>query len=88
MLDHPEMPVKDAMELSSRMMSGYKLKFFCHSLLIFVIGLLFGIFTLWISMIWYIPFIYAFFAGFYNKVKAEKCPEPIEEEPIADAEIQ
>ncbi len=89
-LDHPEMPVKDAMALSSRMMCGYKFKIFCYGLLLGVIGMLFGVITLGIGLIcWYIPFYYEFQAGFYNMVKAEKCPEQDEEtnqEP--DAEIQ
>ncbi len=78
-LDHPGMPVKDAMELSCRMMKGYKFKIFCYNLLIVLIGMLFGAVTLGIGLIWYVPFCFAFFAGFYNRVKAEKCPEPIAE---------
>ncbi len=88
-LDYPEMPVKDAMTLSCRMMYGYKLKLFGYSLLLTLIGTLFGIVTLGIGLIWYLPFVYEFYAGFYNMVKAEKCPDQATEmNPEPDAEIQ
>ena len=68
MLDDPTCSVKDAMIMSREIMYGYKWRFFCYMLLLFLIGIPVGILTLGLGFLWYGPFVQAFCARFYDLV--------------------
>jgi uncharacterized membrane protein len=66
--DNPEMKALDAITLSRKMMDGYKGKLFMMYLCFFGLGIL-SIFTLFIGLIWLIPYTETAKANFYDDVK-------------------
>lgn len=66
--DNPEMGAMDAIKTSKEMMKGYKWKLFCLQLS-FIGWSLLSIFTLFIGLLWLIPYIQASIANFYQNLK-------------------
>jgi uncharacterized membrane protein len=66
--DHPEMKPKEALNLSKQIMLGRKGKLFMLCLS-FIGWALLSILTLFIGMLWLIPYIQASIASFYEDVK-------------------
>jgi uncharacterized membrane protein len=58
----------EALNLSKKMMHGYKWKFFCLGLRFFGLALL-CILTLGIGFLWLMPYIYVSYAKFYDDIK-------------------
>jgi uncharacterized membrane protein len=74
LIDHPELSCNEAIERSMRMMRGHKLQLF----LIYLgyLGCCFlSTFTLYIALLWIIPYYNAVLAQFYQAVK-ESYEEP------------
>lgn len=68
--DNPEMKNNEAIELSMKMMNGYKWKFFVLQLS-FLGWFLLGILTLCIGYLWLIPYIQTTMVAFYEARKAD-----------------
>ena len=69
LLDRPDLSVKEAMTESCRIMYGHKLEYFGMSLLLFLIALVVVFCTLFIGLLWLVPFYGVFWAAFYESVK-------------------
>ena len=67
--DNPEMKNNEAIELSMKMMDGYKWKLFVLQLS-FLGWVLLGILTLCIGYLWLVPYIQTTMAAFYEERKA------------------
>ncbi len=65
--DHPEMGIFDAIRLSKAMMVGAKFKLFCMQLS-FIGWSLLSILTLYIGMLWLVPYISVSTSAFYEDV--------------------
>ncbi len=65
--DHPEMGIFDAIRLSKAMMAGAKFKLFCMHLSFIGWGLL-SLLTLYIGMLWLVPYISVSTSAFYEDV--------------------
>ena len=68
--DNPEMKNNEAIELSMKMMDGYKWKLFVLQLS-FLGWALLGILTLCIGYLWLVPYIQTTMAAFYEERKAD-----------------
>lgn len=68
--EKPELSADEAIELSMKMMDGHKLDLFVLYLS-FIGWYLLSIFTLYIGMLWVMPYQYTTVAAFYEDVKAE-----------------
>ena len=66
--DDKEIGAYDALVKSMNMMKGYKWKFFKIQLRFFGLGIL-CVFTLFIGLIWLIPYQYVVFSLFYDDIK-------------------
>ena len=71
MLDDPACSVKDAMIMSREIMYGHKWQLLGYMLLLLLIALPIGILTLGIAFFWIAPFVQAFCANFYERVRRE-----------------
>ena len=69
MLDDPACTAREAMIRSRELMYGHKWQFFGYMLLLWLIGIPIGIFTLGIGLLWYAPFVQTFTAIFYEKIR-------------------
>ena len=58
----------DAVQKSWKMMKGYKFNFFVLNLILLLL-LALTPFTLFIGLLWYIPFSYVATANYYEKIK-------------------
>lgn len=68
MVDNPEIKNNEAIELSMKMMDGYKMKLFLLQLG-FIGWMILSILTLGIGLLWLIPYIQTSTAAFYEDVK-------------------
>ena len=68
--ENPEMRAEEAIQRSMKMMAGHKMELFILGLLEFGLGLL-SIFTLFIGMLWIMPWIQVAMAKFYLYVKED-----------------
>lgn len=68
--DNPEMKNNEAIELSMKMMDGYKWKLFVLQLS-FLGWALLGILTLGIGYLWLVPYVQTTIAAFYEERKAD-----------------
>lgn len=68
--DNPEMKNNEAIELSMKMMDGYKWKLFVLQLS-FLGWALLGILTLCIGYLWLVPYVQTTMAAFYEERKAD-----------------
>ncbi|MBQ9338207.1 MAG: DUF975 family protein [Lentisphaeria bacterium] len=69
LLDRPDLSVKEAMEESCRIMYGHKLHFFGLSLLLALIAIPVAVCTLFIGLLWLVPWMGVFWAAFYESIK-------------------
>jgi len=65
LVDHPDMRVTEALRRSWRMMKGHKWRLFCLQLWISLLSIL-CIFTLFIGLLWLVPYFHASLAKFYE----------------------
>ena len=70
LVENPELSANEAIELSMKMMDGHKLDLFILYLS-FIGWCLLSILTLYIGMLWVMPYMYTSMAAFYEDVKAE-----------------
>lgn len=76
LFDCPEKRNNEAIELSMKMMDGYKMKLFCLQLTFIGWGIL-CLFTFGIGYIWLVPYVQASMVEFYEEVKSEyECKQP------------
>lgn len=68
--ENPEMRAEEAIQRSMKMMAGHKMELFILGLLEFGLGLL-SIFTLFIGMLWIMPWMQVAMAKFYLYVKED-----------------
>jgi len=68
LVEEPELGLNETLKKSRRMMQGYRMQFFLM-LLCFVILALLSIVTLFIAIIWLVPFFFVSYAKFYQMVK-------------------
>jgi len=73
--DNPTLGAMDALKASKQMMKGYKWKLFCLQLS-FIGWCLLSIFTLFIGLLWLIPYIQASIAAFYQNLKDASETKP------------
>lgn len=66
--DNPSVGANEALNISKKMMYGYKMKLFGLSLLFFLLGIL-CIFTLGIGFLWLYPYMQVTMAKFYEDIK-------------------
>ena len=76
LIDHPELPVNEAITKSREMMNGHKLELFALQFS-FIGWSLLSMLTLGLGFIWLIPYYYATEAQFYRKIKGEMNKEPL-----------
>jgi len=82
--DQPDVPARDALKLSMRMMDGNKKELFILSLS-FIGWFLLSAMTLGILYVVYVgPYYYTTLAGFYDRLKVEGLKEPVGEEKTKD----
>lgn len=77
--DHPELSAYECIQRSNDMMKGHKMQLFLLYLGFFGLAIL-SVFTLFIGMLWLIPFFQVCLAEFYENLKEE------EEMKLAEAE--
>ena len=70
-LDHPEMSALQLMGKSRELMRGHKGRMFYIELSFIGLGILVGLFTFGIGMLWLVPYMEAVFAVFYLNLKGE-----------------
>jgi uncharacterized membrane protein len=68
LIDHPEMTALEAINRSKEMMEGHKMKYFLL-LLSFIGWYLLCFVTLGIGFLWFIPYVYATQAAFYEELR-------------------
>ena len=68
MAEDPSIDAWDAVQKSWKMMKGHKFNFFVLNLILLLL-LALTPFTLFIGLLWYIPFSYVVTANFYEKIK-------------------
>lgn len=66
--DDPGISPMDALSKSKKMMDGHKMRFFGLYLIFFLLTLLSAL-TLFIGLLWLMPFMYVTFAKFYEDIK-------------------
>lgn len=69
MLDDPACTVREAMIMSRELMYGHKWQLFGYMMLLWLIAIPVGVFTLGIGLLWYAPFVQTFTAVFYEKLR-------------------
>ena len=62
----------EAIQKGWLMINGYKRKFLIYNLILIIPLLPFLILTMFLGLLWYIPFIYMFYTNFYLKLKSIK----------------
>jgi uncharacterized membrane protein len=70
LIDHPEMTASEAINRSKEMMKGHKMKYFLL-LLSFIGWYLLCIVSLGIGFLWFIPYVYATQAAFYEDLRIQ-----------------
>ena len=75
LIDHPELSCNEAIERSMRMMRGHKLQLFLIYLGYWGCCFL-STFTLYIALLWIIPYYNAVLAQFYQAVKEKSYEQP------------
>ncbi|MCB0429972.1 MAG: DUF975 family protein [Flavobacteriales bacterium] len=66
--DEPDIKPSDALNKSKQMMDGYKMKMFTLCLRFFLLGIL-CVLTLFIGLLWLIPYVHITMAKFYDDVR-------------------
>jgi uncharacterized membrane protein len=74
-LDHPELGANACLDLSKKMMYGYRWKYFCL-LLRFIGWAILCVFTLGIGILWLYPYMMTSMAKFYEDVAAQYASKP------------
>ena len=74
MADKPNISGVDALRESWDLMDGHKLDYFIFSLR-FIGWFFLSVFTLFIGLLWLIPYMYVSFAKFYDMIKSGKHPD-------------
>ncbi len=69
MHDNPNMPVRECIRLSQKMMDGYKWKLFCLHLS-FIGWMILAVLTLCIGFLWLTPYMQLAQTNFYEEIKA------------------
>jgi len=89
--DNPEIGVMEAISQSKEMTKGYKWSFFVLQLS-FIGWALLSVFTLYILLLWLLPYMYVTYGYFYLKIKGEgNTAQPVVEpivEPIVEPVTQ
>ena len=61
----------EAIQKSRKMMKGFKRKFLILQIVLVIIAVLISIFTVFIGLLWFIPFSYVITAVFYHQIKKQ-----------------
>ncbi len=83
--ENPSITANEAIDMSKKMMYGYKMKMFGLSLMFFLLGIL-CIFTLGIGFLWLYPYMQVTMAKFYEDIKGGSQSESPKVEPIPSPE--
>lgn len=83
--DNPSVTANEAINMSKKMMYGYKMKMLGLSLMFFLLGIL-CIFTLGIGFLWLYPYMQVTMAKFYEDIKGGSQPESPKVEPVPSPE--
>lgn len=77
MAENPNVGIREAVNISKKMMKGYKWRYFCLEIS-FIGWILLSLFTCFIGMIWVVPYINAAKAAFYRMVADNYYGTPAE----------
>lgn len=81
MNDEPELKVTEAMRKSWDMMDGYKVDYFLL-VIRFIPWIILSVFTLFIGLIWLIPYMYTTLAKYHDTVKRIQYPESYDDNDV------
>jgi len=78
MHDDPDISAIDALKKSWAMMEGFKADYFVLALIYFLL-IIASVFTLFIGLLWVMPFMSTIYAKYYDQIKHVNFPEDAED---------